>query len=136
MAAMGIVDDNVEENSGLSPDLAAGGSWYGTTVGTGRSALASSFSGSGYEGSRFRLPRCSARNAARCAVMRHGQRGGLAWLSFLLRSGRRMSFFDAMVSGFAAAAAAVIDFQFLLRVPGDLKGEDCDFGVNLRSAGG
>lgn len=32
MAAMGIVDDNVDENSGLSPDLAAGGSWYGTTV--------------------------------------------------------------------------------------------------------
>lgn len=27
MAAIGIVDDSVEENSGLSPDLAAGGSW-------------------------------------------------------------------------------------------------------------
>lgn len=33
MAAMGIVDDNVDANSGLSPDLATGGSWYGTTVG-------------------------------------------------------------------------------------------------------
>jgi hypothetical protein len=31
MAAMGIVDDNVEANSGLSPDFPAGGSWYGTT---------------------------------------------------------------------------------------------------------
>jgi hypothetical protein len=27
MAAMGSVDDRVDENSGLSPDFPAGGSW-------------------------------------------------------------------------------------------------------------
>lgn len=34
MAAMGIVDDSVDENSGLSAE--AVGSWYGTTAKTGR----------------------------------------------------------------------------------------------------
>ncbi len=33
MAAMGIVDDSVEANSGLSPLVV--GSWYGTTADVG-----------------------------------------------------------------------------------------------------
>lgn len=72
MAAMGIVDDNVDENSGLSPDLAAGGSWYGTTVFRTSSALSHFI-----EIRIVRDPSPSRRpqpcDAMRCgALMRHG----------------------------------------------------------------
>lgn len=72
MAAMGIVDDSVDENSGLSAE--AVGSWYGTTAKTGRVSR----------------PRCTGPRAPGRAPMGAGGDS--------LRSARRISLLGAIAA--------------------------------------